>query len=119
MNVNDRYSRQILLDKIKKKGQEILFSKEDQNPDRIMDLREQQHIIQNAIEGLPENQRTALILKRFEELSYNEIADVMRISISAVEALLHRAKQNLQKKLVGQLDQPQKLVSKKDRADRP
>ena len=71
-----------------------------------MDLKEQQQMIQHTIDGLPENQRTALILKRFEELSYNEIADVMQISVSAVEALLYRARQNLQKKLAGQLDLP-------------
>ncbi len=96
----------ISLESIKKKGQENLFSRDDQNPDRILDLKEQQHIIQNTIDELPESQRTAIILKRFEELSYSEIANVMKISVSSVEALLYRARQNLQKKLTGQLDLP-------------
>ena len=96
----------VSFESLKKKGQENLFSGEDQNPDRILDLKEQQQMIQHTIDGLPENQRTALILKRFEELSYNEIADVMKISVSAVEALLYRARQNLQKKLAEQLVHP-------------
>jgi RNA polymerase sigma-70 factor (family 1) len=105
--IRDRKRKRWLsLESLKKRGQEVLFSKDDQNPDRIMDIKERQQIIQAAIEGLPENQRTALILKRFEELSYSEISDVMRISVSAIEALLHRAKQNLKKKLARQLDRP-------------
>jgi RNA polymerase sigma-70 factor (family 1) len=104
--IRDRKRRAwISLESLKKKEQEILFSKEDQNPDRMMDLKEQQQIIQSTIDGLPENQRTALILKRFEELPYSKIADIMRISVSAVEALLYRARQNLQKRLAERLDQ--------------
>lgn len=52
-----------------------------------------------AIDSLPENQRTAFVLSKMEELSYKEIADVMEVTLPAVESLLHRAKTNLQKKL--------------------
>ncbi len=47
----------------------------------------------------PENQRMALILKRYDNLSYHEIAKIMECSVSAVESLLVRAKRNLQEKL--------------------
>jgi RNA polymerase sigma-70 factor (ECF subfamily) len=48
---------------------------------------------------LPENQRRALILKRFGDLSYQEIADLMGLSIPAVDGLLKRARQFLKKAL--------------------
>jgi RNA polymerase sigma-70 factor (ECF subfamily) len=61
---------------------------------------EQTRLVQVAIESLPTNQRLALVLRRYEELSYQEIADVIGCSVAAVEALLVRAKANLQKKLL-------------------
>lgn len=51
------------------------------------------------INQLPENQRTALILKYLDDLPQREIADIMGLSEKAVESLLQRAKQNLDKKL--------------------
>ena len=56
--------------------------------------------ISDALQGLPENQRMALILKRYDNLSYGEIAKIMECSVSAVESLLVRAKRNLQEKLI-------------------
>jgi RNA polymerase sigma-70 factor (ECF subfamily) len=52
-----------------------------------------------ALQSLPENQRIALILKRYENLSYHEIAKIMECSVAVVESLLVRAKRNLQEKL--------------------
>lgn len=56
--------------------------------------------IKQAMATLPETQRTAFVLSKYEDLSYAEIAEVMQVSISSVESLLFRAKSNLQKKLV-------------------
>lgn len=55
--------------------------------------------LQRAIDKLPTNQRTAFVLKNYDDLSYKEITDVMKISMSSVESLIHRAKTNLQKEL--------------------
>jgi RNA polymerase sigma-70 factor (ECF subfamily) len=55
--------------------------------------------ISEALRSLPENQRMALILKRYDDLSYQEIAQIIGCSVSAVESLLVRAKRNLQEKL--------------------
>ncbi|NJK94281.1 MAG: RNA polymerase sigma factor [Bacteroidales bacterium] len=63
---------------------------------------EEQQILWRAIDSLPENQRIAFTLNKYEELSYQEIADVMMTSVSAVESLIHRGKLNLQKKLLKQ-----------------
>ena len=68
-------------------------------PDELLEQKEKQTAVRKALDALPSNQRTAVILKRFQGLSYEEIAGVMNCSVSAVEARLHRAKMNLQKKL--------------------
>lgn len=75
------------------------ISADTHDPDSLLEQKEKQRTIRQAIDTLPTNQRTAVILKRFQELSYEEIAQVMGCSLSAVESLLHRAKQNLQKRL--------------------
>ncbi len=71
-----------------------------QSPEDLLLAEERSRGISEALQSLPENQRMALILKRYENLSYGEIAGVMRCSIPAVESLLVRAKKNLQEKLV-------------------
>jgi RNA polymerase sigma-70 factor (ECF subfamily) len=66
----------------------------------ILLAEERSRRISEALQSLPENQRMALILKRYDNLSYHEIAKIMDCSVSAVESLLVRAKRNLQEKLV-------------------
>ena len=56
-------------------------------------------LFKRAINKLPENQRIALILSKYQDLSYKEIAEVMDVSTSSVESLLFRAKTNLRKYL--------------------
>ena len=55
--------------------------------------------LQKAIDKLPTNQKTAFVLKNYEDLSYKEITEIMKLSMSAVESLIHRARTNLQKEL--------------------
>jgi RNA polymerase sigma-70 factor (ECF subfamily) len=69
------------------------------NAEDLLLARERSRQISNALQTLPENQRIALILKRYEGLSYEEIAGVLGCSIPAVESLLVRAKRTLQNKL--------------------
>ena len=67
--------------------------------DGAMIARQRAEMLHQAIDQLPENQRTAFTLNKYEDLSYQEIAEVMEMSLSSVESLIHRAKKNLQKKL--------------------
>ena len=55
--------------------------------------------VDEAISELPENQRTALLLCREEELSYEEIAQVLGCSLSATKSLIHRGRETLKEKL--------------------
>jgi len=50
-----------------------------------------------AIDQLPENQKVAFTLHKIEGLSYQEISEIMKTSVSSIESLMFRAKQNLQK----------------------
>ena len=55
--------------------------------------------IEEALAGLPENQRTAILLCRQDELSYEEIAEVLDCSLSATKSLIHRGRETLKEKL--------------------
>ena len=68
-------------------------------PSSELENRQRQHKLHIAMDTLPENQRIAFTLNKYEELSYHEISEVMNLSLSSVESLIHRAKVNLQKKL--------------------
>ncbi len=70
-----------------------------ENPGTELENRQRTNLIHAAIDSLPENQKTAFTLNKYEDLSYKEIAEVMETSVSSVESLIHRAKLNLQKKL--------------------
>ena len=63
-------------------------------------MKEEQHRrLHQAIGQLKQEQRTALVLYSFKNLSYNDIADVMQVSLAKVESLIFRAKKNLKKLL--------------------
>lgn len=55
--------------------------------------------VEEAIQALPENQRTALLLCRQDELSYEEIAKVLGCSVSATKSLIHRGRETLKERL--------------------
>lgn len=80
-----------------------LFEKTQNNPadhpEYNIENNERAQMLHAAIDSLPKNQKVAFTLSKYEDLSYQEISDVMNVSISSVESLLHRAKKNLQKKL--------------------
>lgn len=55
--------------------------------------------IQEALLALPENQRVAILLWRDEELAYEDIAEVLGCSLTAVKSLIHRARETLRRRL--------------------
>ncbi|HNE28420.1 MAG TPA: RNA polymerase sigma factor [Saprospiraceae bacterium] len=68
------------------------------HPGVLLEDREALELLFRQIHQLPDNQKTALILRYLDELPPPEIAEVMGCSLKAVESLLQRAKQNLEKK---------------------
>jgi RNA polymerase sigma-70 factor (ECF subfamily) len=68
-------------------------------PDASLLEHELQEAVDAAIAELPETQRMAVILRRYEELSYEEIAESLDQSVSAVKSLLFRARTELRQSL--------------------
>lgn len=64
-----------------------------------MDERELRDAVDAAIAALPEAQRMAIILRRFEGMPYEEIAEVLKTTVPAVKSLLFRAREDLREKL--------------------
>ena len=67
-------------------------------PDAVAEAELRQKV-QEAIDELPENQRTALLLCREEELSYEEISAVLGTSLSATKSLIFRGRETLKQRL--------------------
>jgi RNA polymerase sigma factor (sigma-70 family) len=82
-------------------GAEELPVKDEVNPapDAALLETELQQAIEEAITQLPESQRMALILRRYEQLSYEEISEVLDLSVPAVKSVLFRARTELRARL--------------------
>lgn len=72
-------------------------------PSEVLERGEVRSILRQAIEDLPEIYREVFVLRDEEEMSVQEIADMLEISVSAVKVRLHRARLMLQKRLVPEL----------------
>src|SRR5689334_16008624 len=68
-------------------------------PMQHMQQRELAGVVQKALEGLNERQRMAVVLNKFEDMNYAEIAEVMSLTTKAVKSLLSRARDNLREAL--------------------
>jgi len=86
---------------VAEKNRELLQARtaDSDEPDYELENKQRAIILKEAINSLPQNQKVAFTLSKYEELSYQEIAEVMDLSVSSVESLLFRAKKGLQKKL--------------------
>ena len=82
-------------------GAEEIPLKDETNPAPDASLLEDelQQAIEEAIMQLPESQRMALVLRRYEQLSYEQIADVLDLSVPAVKSVLFRARTELRSRL--------------------
>lgn len=79
---------------------EIIVHPPDFNhPGVALDKKESAAILFRFLDKLPETQKIAFILNKVEGLSYQEVSEVLNVSVSATESLLHRAKLNLKKLL--------------------
>ncbi len=61
-------------------------------------------LLHNTINSLSKNQKIAFTFHKFEKLSYKQIAEVMELSLAAVESLIHRANKNVHKKILKYYD---------------
>jgi RNA polymerase sigma-70 factor (ECF subfamily) len=68
-------------------------------PDTSLLDAEMQDAIERAIRELPEQQRLAVVMRRYQDVSYEEIAEVLELSVPAVKSVLFRARTELREKL--------------------
>jgi RNA polymerase sigma-70 factor (ECF subfamily) len=60
---------------------------------------DRERVIREAVDALPANQRAAVVLHKYQEVDYRQIARILRVSESAVKSLLFRAYENLRERL--------------------
>ena len=82
-----------------KKNADLLSGIVTDNPENILINEEHRLWVQNALNDLPENQRIAIVLSKYDDLSQKEIAEIINTTEGAVESLIQRAKSNLREKL--------------------
>ncbi|MED4728052.1 sigma-70 family RNA polymerase sigma factor [Aneurinibacillus migulanus] len=71
----------------------------DRLPEQELLRTERVHLVRQAINKLPEKQRTALILREYEQLDYKEIAVILDSTVSSVKSLLFRARHSIKQQL--------------------
>lgn len=76
-----------------------LFSERSQKPDAALFNKEARVALERAIDSLPEDFRTVVILRDVQNMSNQDVADVLKLSIPAVKSRLHRARLALRKLL--------------------
>jgi len=91
-------ARNTRLDQVRKTRPETPFASEPVAPTSLSDSAQQQQeaaMLQNALMHLPEDKREILILSRFQELKYDEIARLLGCEVGAAKVRVHRALQQL------------------------
>ena len=102
-----RLVRNLSLDRLKRSGRNTvaLDAERDATPaasiDQQMELEEKMRIVREAMDRLPEIQRSIMQLRDIEGKTYTEIADILQISESQVKVYLHRGREKVKKSLIG------------------
>ena len=78
---------------------DILAEKSALMPTRLLDSKEMQDIVRDALDSLNERQKTAVLLHKFQGMSYQEIGEIMELNVVAVKSLLSRARGRLKEVL--------------------
>ncbi len=79
------------------------FSDSSNLPDDTLLSKEKAHLIENAIQSLPEKYRISIVLRHNEDRSYEEISEILKIPLGTVKARIFRAREMLKKQLKGKI----------------
>lgn len=79
-------------------GYSILQSK-DSSPEQVLILSERQQAVRRAMDALPVKYKTAMALKYYQDLSLQEISDILHIPVSTVKTRIHRGRDYLRRRL--------------------
>lgn len=95
---NNLFLNQVAKQKVRLEYSKIPRStKNVESPDFVMEEKEFMDKLQKAIAELPEGQREVFLLNRIDKKTYNEIAEMLDISVKAVEKRMHNALKELRK----------------------
>lgn len=83
-----------------------------QMPTRLLDKAEQRDMVLAALSSLNERQRMAVLLCKFEDMSYVDIAEAMGMTPKAIKSLLSRARENLREVLEPYLDRGERPLNR-------
>jgi RNA polymerase sigma-70 factor (ECF subfamily) len=105
--LRDRQRRPVLPLEVRESGPlgprpaENTAAARDEPPAHGLQQQELADVIRRALDGLNERQRVAIVLNKFEDMNYADIAEVMGLSVKAVKSLLSRARMKLREALQG------------------
>lgn len=85
----------------------------EQLPEQEILRNEREHLVRQAINNLPEKQRSALILREYEQLDYKQIAQILDSTVSSVKSLLFRGRANIKTQLESYFVEPVVMEVKK------
>ena len=92
-----------MIDVLRRESMEVNFDEQDESMHETMDgaqYFDRKEIIREALERLPERQKSAIMLRDYEEYSYEEIAKIMKIPAETAKTYVFRARKNLRKYVV-------------------
>lgn len=78
----------------------------DATPEQAVLRNEKVSLVRDAINNLPEKQRSALILREYDQLDYQEIANILGQTVSSVKSLLFRARASVKSQLEPYFSEP-------------
>jgi len=90
----DEYRKNKHVKKIDIEGIEV---PSDENLEEIVEKQELQECVKKAVMALPESHRAVLILKHYQNLSYNEIGEILNCPVGTVKSRMHYALMELKK----------------------
>tara|TARA_R110000782_G_scaffold219897_2_gene307203 strand:- start:217 stop:747 length:531 start_codon:yes stop_codon:yes gene_type:complete len=98
---NNLYLNVIKAEKVRLKYADSTLKTTNESPEFIMEENEFKQKLDNALNDLPENQRTTFLLNRIDGKKYVEIAEMEEVSIKAIEKRMHLALKSLREKIDG------------------
>lgn len=98
---NNLYLNVIKAEKVRLKYADKTLKTTNENPEFLMEESEFKAKLDNALNGLPENQRTTFLLNRIDGKKYKEIAEMEGVSVKAIEKRMHLALKTLREKIDG------------------
>lgn len=98
---NNLYLNVIKAEKVRLKYADKTLKTSYESPEFLMEQKQYQEKLDNALNNLPENQRTTFLLNRIDGKKYAEIAEIEGVSVKAIEKRMHLALKTLREQIDG------------------